>query len=496
MDSKDNAHGFQGRPHLGDSINAATRTLHAKLNRAILQHFPLALPPHATTPFTYAMGLLHIAPIYLTFESLWQDIIDTRGDVSPNSETKPSPFDTSSSQPEGRANPRSPTTHNPPPCEPRILALLQALHHPLLSRTTPLLSDIRTITIQHNPTPTAIPITLLTEAAAFSSQQQPSRQPNGNSQRRSTQQNPHPNPQQAQAPPHTNTTQQLNTQQPNTQPNPQPNTQQTTHNKTAQHPNPNPNTHQVNPPPNLHQPAFLSRIKQSVRARPHVLLAYAWVFYMALFSGGRVLRGLLEGAGEEFWDGFGDGFEGGGFEDGGFEDVGRGGGGVWGRAGGRTGGGGVEGDVEGGAEGGAESGRAIEAGFGSGSKKGGLPLRFFRFDTPRDGEDLKVEFKERFGEAGRALTDQERDEVVGEAGEIFEDMILLVAELDRMLGKDKSSDRLGVGKRRGKMVIADGELASGTGRKGAEPAPGFGAWYTVAGALLIVVGLWARYAWK
>jgi hypothetical protein len=157
----------------------------------------------------------------------------------------------------------------------------------------------------------------------------------------------------------------------------------------------------------------------------------------------------------------------------------------------------VGGSGEGSAEGGsAEAGRVIEAGSGSEIKKRGLPLGFFRFETARDGEDLKVEFKERFGEAGRVLTDEERDEVVREAGDIFEGMILLVQELDCMLGKEKSSNRPTVGKRRGKMAIADGELVSATGRKGAALGVGFGAWYLGAGALLAGVGLWARYAWR
>jgi heme oxygenase len=446
MDSQYNTHGFQVCPHLGDSINAATRTLHAKLNKAILQHFPLALPPHTTNPFIYATGLLHIAPIYLTFESLWQDLIDTHSDVSPNPVTEPSPLVTSSPQPEDNANPPSSTTPNRPPCEPRVLALLQALHHPLLDRTTPLLNDLRTIANQQNPT-TSTTANLLTELAALSSQRQQSRQLNGNSQQTTHQ----------------------SSQQTSERPN--------THHQNTPHPNTKPNTHQ-------HQTAFLSRIRQSVHARPHVLLAYAWVFYMALFSGGRVLRGLLEGVAEDgFWDGF---------------DVngdGEGGGCGYGVEGGS--GDGVGGSGEGSAEGGsAEAGRVSEAGSGSETKKRGLPLGFFRFETARDGEDLKVEFKERFGEAGRVLTDEERDEVVREAGAIFEDMILLVEELDCMLGKEKSSNRPRVGKRSGKTVVVDGEVERRTGWKDAEPAPGFGAWYLVAGALLAGVGLWARYAWR
>ncbi len=58
-------------------------------------------------------------------------------------------------------------------------------------------------------------------------------------------------------------------------------------------------------PPQLRQlrqlQAFLAHIRYSVARRPHVLIAYAWVFYMALFSGGRWIRAQLHGAGERFW---------------------------------------------------------------------------------------------------------------------------------------------------------------------------------------------------
>lgn len=168
----------------------------------------------------------------------------------------------------------------------------------------------------------------------------------------------------------------------------------------------------------------------------------------------------MEGAGEGFWSGFGE-------------------------------------DVECGNDGGDDGGVGDdEVGCGLETKKGALPLGFFRFETPRDGEDLKVEFKERFGEAGRVLTSEERDEVVREAGKIFEDMILLVDELDCMLGKDKPWDRPGVAKRRGRTPTTDDELASKGGWKVVEPATGFGAWYLVMGTLLALVGLWARHAWR
>ncbi|EXJ55744.1 hypothetical protein A1O7_08674 [Cladophialophora yegresii CBS 114405] len=46
---------------------------------------------------------------------------------------------------------------------------------------------------------------------------------------------------------------------------------------------------------------FYRRVMSSLVARPHVLLAYAWTMYLALFNGGRWIRGQLVSAGIEFW---------------------------------------------------------------------------------------------------------------------------------------------------------------------------------------------------
>ncbi|KAL6703901.1 hypothetical protein ACN47E_008937 [Coniothyrium glycines] len=60
---------------LPGEINVATRTLHTSLNRLITSRLPLALPPHAPDSSLYATGLLHFAHIFLTFESLWTDLL-------------------------------------------------------------------------------------------------------------------------------------------------------------------------------------------------------------------------------------------------------------------------------------------------------------------------------------------------------------------------------------------------------------------------------------
>ncbi|KAL2760547.1 hypothetical protein ACRALDRAFT_2015557 [Sodiomyces alcalophilus JCM 7366] len=60
---------------LAESINAATRRVHARLNKLIMARLPLALPPHAQDPSIYLSGLLHITPIYSAFESAWQTLL-------------------------------------------------------------------------------------------------------------------------------------------------------------------------------------------------------------------------------------------------------------------------------------------------------------------------------------------------------------------------------------------------------------------------------------
>lgn len=43
-------------------------------------------------------------------------------------------------------------------------------------------------------------------------------------------------------------------------------------------------------------------IQSSIRSKPHTVLAYAWVMYMALFNGGRMIRDQLLAAPPVFWE--------------------------------------------------------------------------------------------------------------------------------------------------------------------------------------------------
>lgn len=57
---------------------------------------------------------------------------------------------------------------------------------------------------------------------------------------------------------------------------------------------------------NRTQERVLRRIRLQLHRKPHTLVAYAWVMYMALFSGGRIVRQSLSRAGPDFFnDGMG-----------------------------------------------------------------------------------------------------------------------------------------------------------------------------------------------
>jgi len=207
------------------SVNIATRPAHSQLNRLIILRLPLALPPYTTNPSTYVSGLLHITPIYITFESLWQTVLD-----APRLPTSLNLFDACDpEQPllDSRSvpllpllshhnSPHLPLIHNPQVCS-RTHSLLSHLRLPGLLRAGRLRADIRALT----------------------------------------------------GTPEHKIGEQLNA---------------------------------VSKSGRLAE--FIAHTKKAVEANPHVLLAYAWVLYMALFSGGRYLRAFLKeagGTGVDFW---------------------------------------------------------------------------------------------------------------------------------------------------------------------------------------------------
>ncbi|GAB7354163.1 hypothetical protein MBLNU459_g4718t2 [Dothideomycetes sp. NU459] len=145
--------------------------------------------------------------------------------------------------------------------------------------------------------------------------------------------------------------------------------------------------------PNPELLAFTEHIYQITKEKPHVLVAYAWIMYMAIFSGGRWIRQQLLDAGPEFW---GIHHENGKFN--------------------------------------YEVGRDAVDGFS-----------IFYFEGREDGEDIKADFKKRLERADQLLTPAERIDIIAEAQTIFESCISIVEGLDRQLtqlGRSASFDQL------------------------------------------------------
>ncbi|KAI6245085.1 hypothetical protein HI914_06841 [Erysiphe necator] len=163
---------------------------------------------------------------------------------------------------------------------------------------------------------------------------------------------------------------------------------------------------------------FLHHIRNNVTQNPHVLMAYAWVLYMALFSGGRYIFASLKkaaGRGIEFWE-----------QDPcvilqHYQD-----------------------------KKGSKPEEQLSVPLPStkkhipaystssttiGSKT--IPgLQFFCFTGDENGEDIKTEFKKRFKTAENLLTNNEKIEIILEAQYIFKYMIEIVLNLDMLLGTD------------------------------------------------------------
>ncbi|KAM3083649.1 hypothetical protein ACMFMG_002235 [Clarireedia jacksonii] len=325
-----------GHNSLSDQINIATRAVHTKLNRLILARLPLALPPFTTNPSIYVSGLLYIAPIYITFESLWQSIIDAPNLPICVEETRISPgggiaeaFDSDYLLDSHNSHSTNDETsiRSPKVC-PRTQSLLAHLQLPGLLRSGRLRADIRT----------------LTDTPEHEIEEQLKLVANGG--------------------------------------------------QLAE---------------------FIAHTKQSVKKNPHVLLAYAWVLYMALFSGGRYLRASLKTAG-------------------GFEDF-------WNRDPSPVRPYSVTREAQNFTP---PSTAAADEELRSSArqqtrsnchqmmKKQGLS--FFDFVGGEDGEDIKREFKKRIAEAEVLLTEAEKADVIKEAQEIFSFMVMIVSDLDSVCG--------------------------------------------------------------
>jgi heme oxygenase len=130
--------------------------------------------------------------------------------------------------------------------------------------------------------------------------------------------------------------------------------------------------------------SFTEHIYRHTREKPHVLIAYGWIMYMAIFSGGRWIREQLTNSGPEFW--------------------------------------GVH----------HESDKTDY--WIHGTLRPGFTL--FCFSGTRDGEDIKTDFKNRLERAEELLTAHERLDVINEAQFIFEQCCNVVEDLDKQLKTD------------------------------------------------------------
>ena len=135
--------------------------------------------------------------------------------------------------------------------------------------------------------------------------------------------------------------------------------------------------------------ALTQHISTSTPQKPHLLLAYAWLLYMALFSGGRYIRARLREAGSGFWTTTG-----------------------------------------------AETEKEKEEGGDIDINE--AVLSFWNFPGEEDGEDVKAEFKERFAKIERWLTGEERDEVMQEAVYIMDSLLGVVKEIAEAVGSENT----------------------------------------------------------
>jgi heme oxygenase len=302
------------------------------LNRLIIARLPLALPPHTSNPSIYASGLLYIAPIYIKFESLWQNLLSTGSPTNASAEQRYKSCDEDTLSKALPPNSSSFLSAQQPKLCNNTSFILSQLLLPELLRSERLRSDIKLLLGKRSQE--------VDEQLSHISQNAPA------------------------------------------------------------------------------LTKFIEHIENSIVAKPHVLVAYAWVFYMALFSGGRYIRGLLQSAGTDFWlqspsqsvptpqtpqdiintflttqkTSLTD-----------MHDR-------------------VLSHVK-------ELTLSFES-YASEKATTQTSHQFFHFPGVKDGEDIKREFKKRVADIDILLADEEKDEIVQEAQHIFNFMVGIASDLD------------------------------------------------------------------
>ena len=150
-------------------------------------------------------------------------------------------------------------------------------------------------------------------------------------------------------------------------------------------------------PPRLR--SFVKHIQQSTSAKPHLLLAYTWILYMALFSGGRHIRRALRHAGPGFWNNAADPVHHRNLICGHDHKVNP--------------------DYRG-----EKEEHALDL-----DQAPDRSITFWTFSSSTDGEDIKADFKRRFHEIDSHLHETEREDVIEEAVFIMRSMIGIVEEI-------------------------------------------------------------------
>lgn len=320
-------HHHHHRP-LAESIAISTRAVHAQLNKLIIARLHLAVPPRSSDPSAYVTGLLHITPIYATFEQLWKKLVDESSAANPN-------FEPSDSCDPGRPLLDSTvfathdwdvmSEHQPTVCT-RIDSLLQHLYMPSLMRTHRLKQDISDLTgwsddvVQQQ-------IEIVSKQSRLGE--------------------------------------------------------------------------------------FVQHIHKAIENKPHVLVAYSYILFMALFAGGRFIRASLEASGQEFWDQ-------------------------------------VPSPVKPAklpcqfvakpAERASSLADDELSNISCHHADHTMPLRFLHFKSAEDGEDLKREFKRRLLDLENILSDSEKHDIIQEGVCIFENMLRLVEQLDDVFSEDDEDE--------------------------------------------------------
>lgn len=134
---------------------------------------------------------------------------------------------------------------------------------------------------------------------------------------------------------------------------------------------------------------FLLRMQEAFATKPHVLLSYTWLFYMALFFGGKFIYQQLNSAGLDFWPPLTE-----------------------------------------------QERRGMSAKMPDGDVESpGWPyLHFWRFDDTDDGKEgilTRTAFEKGFHAASLLLTEQERQDVVEECQEIYHHLEMMIYDLDK-----------------------------------------------------------------